>query len=115
MWKEEKKMSETLPKMLPGVVCAQMVRCGKPNCKCARGELHGPYHFRFWRDDGRLRKQYVKAADLAAVQAACELRRKEQKAMRASQRRNVGDLHSLLAQIKQYEESIIGLMKGKNL
>jgi transcriptional regulator with XRE-family HTH domain len=27
--------------------------------------LHGPYHYRFWREGGRLRKQYVKPAELA--------------------------------------------------
>lgn len=108
-------MSETLPKMLPGVVCAQMVRCGKPKCKCARGELHGPYHFRFWRDGGRLRKQYVKAADVAEQQAACEARRQGQKAVRESQKRHAEVLRWLLAQIRQYEEDVAGLTKDKNL
>ena len=41
---------KTIPVKLEGVVIRQMVRCGKPNCECARGELHGPYHYRYWRD-----------------------------------------------------------------
>ena len=57
---------------LPGAVCPQFVRCGTPGCKCATGDLHGPYYYRFWREDGRLRKVYVKRADVAAVRAACE-------------------------------------------
>ena len=108
------KKAETLPKMLPGVVCAQMVRCGKPNCKCARGELHGPYYFRFWRDGGRLRKQYVRAADLAATQAACEGRRNEQRAVRVSRKLGADELHSLLAQLRQYEETIASFIKDKD-
>jgi uncharacterized protein DUF6788 len=28
---------------LPGAVCEQWKRCGKPNCRSGAGELHGPY------------------------------------------------------------------------
>ena len=34
-------------------------KCGKPNCKCARGELHGPYLVAYYREGKRLRKRYV--------------------------------------------------------
>jgi hypothetical protein len=37
----------------------ERVRCGKPGCKCARGELHGPYTYKYWREAGKLRKAYV--------------------------------------------------------
>lgn len=39
----------------------ERVRCGKAGCKCAgkNGELHGPYWYAYWRDDGRLRSRYV--------------------------------------------------------
>jgi hypothetical protein len=72
-----------LPKIsidkLPGAVCTQYIRCGKPNCKCAHGQLHGPYHYRFWRDNkGRQHKEYVKKADLERVRAACLANCKEQ-------------------------------------
>ena len=69
---------EPLPKTLPGVVCAQRVRCGKPGCRCARGPGHLAY-YRFWRDGGRLRKRYVRRADLAAVRAACAARQCERR------------------------------------
>ena len=72
------KTPEPLPKTLPGVVCAQRVRCGKPGCRCARGQRHLAY-YRFWREGGRLRKRYVRRADLAAVRAACEARRRERR------------------------------------
>ena len=67
------RKTSSLPELLPetgpgevavadGAVCAQVVKGGKPNCKCARGELHGPYFYRFTRDQyGRLHKQYAKA------------------------------------------------------
>jgi hypothetical protein len=70
----ERNMAKTLPKILPGVVCAQWVRCGRPSCRCAGGRLHGPYHYRFWREGGRLRKAYVKRSELDQVRARCQAR-----------------------------------------
>ena len=55
----------------PGTLVGQMVRCGKPNCKCSRGELHGPYFWRCYRLGGRIVKYYVRKADLTATRAAC--------------------------------------------
>jgi hypothetical protein len=72
------KNREPLPKTLPGVVCAQRVRCGKPGCRCADGQGHLAY-YRFWREGGRLRKRYVRRADLTAVRAACEARQRERR------------------------------------
>ncbi len=41
--------------------CYQLekIRCGKPNCKCAKGELHGPYWYRYEKKQGRLRSKYI--------------------------------------------------------
>src|SRR5687768_3395699 len=61
------KTAETLPKR--SALCAQWKRCGKPACHCTRGELHGPYWCLFWRERGRLRKRYVRLADVEAVHA----------------------------------------------
>ena len=35
------------------------VKCGKPRCRCAEGELHGPYWYAYAWQDGRIRKRYV--------------------------------------------------------
>jgi hypothetical protein len=61
-----------LPKIvpLPGVLLANGVRCGKPACRCTRGELHGPYLYRRWREGGRQRRQYVPQRDAARLTAA---------------------------------------------
>ncbi|HEX5733359.1 MAG TPA: DUF6788 family protein [Blastocatellia bacterium] len=37
----------------------EMVRCGKEGCRCARGDLHGPYRYRYWREAGRIRSKYL--------------------------------------------------------
>ena len=79
------KNPDPLPKIpLPGVVRPQWVRCGRLGCRCARGELHGPYHYRFWREGGRLRKAYVPPAELGQVRAQCEARRQERWEHRAA-------------------------------
>jgi hypothetical protein len=28
------------------------VRCGKKNCHCAEGKLHGPYWYAYWNEGG---------------------------------------------------------------
>ena len=71
----ETESVETLPKTLPGVVCAQWRKCGNADCRCARGDLHGPYFARFWRQGGRLRKAYVRKADVEDVRERCQARR----------------------------------------
>jgi hypothetical protein len=78
MSRDANKTQEPLPKTLRGVVCAQRVRCGKAGCRCARGQGHLAF-YRFWREGRRLRKCYVRRADLAAVRAACEARRRERR------------------------------------
>jgi hypothetical protein len=40
----------------------EWVKCGKARCRCREGRLHGPYTYKYWREDGRLRKAYVKRA-----------------------------------------------------
>jgi len=76
------KSGNLLPKMLPGSVCAQMVRCGKQNCKCQRGQLHGPYSYYFSRKGSTLVKRYVPKADVWRIQYACDRYRAVEKQKR---------------------------------
>jgi hypothetical protein len=74
-----KKSAEMLPKILRlagsnGSLQAQRVRCGKANCRCARGELHEGYHYFFARIGGRQFKVYVRRADVPAVRAVIQAR-----------------------------------------
>jgi hypothetical protein len=69
--------AETLAKTLyktPALV-GHRVRCGKPHCRCATGQGHGPYWFLHWRDGGTQRRRYVRQADVAAVRTVIERRR----------------------------------------
>ena len=92
--------SKALPKTLPGVVRPQWVTCGRSNCRCRRGLLHGPYYYRFWREGGRLRKQYVKAVHLDRIRAACEARRKRRQELVATRE----DWRELVTIVKEAEK-----------
>lgn len=37
----------------------ERVRCGKVNCRCSGGELHGPYWYAYWTEGGRTRSRYI--------------------------------------------------------
>ena len=53
--------------VLRGALASQGRRCGKPTCRCARGELHGPYtYLSVPGPGGRSRMIYV-PAELAEV------------------------------------------------
>jgi len=58
---------------LPGVLRAEGVRCGKPTCRCATGERHGPYLYRRWREDGRQLRAYVGPGEAAYAREATQL------------------------------------------
>jgi hypothetical protein len=95
------KHAESLPKMLPGVVRPQWVRCGRPGCRCVQGERHGPYYYRFWREAGKLKKAYVRPADLEQVRAWCEAHRQARQELRAGWEIWRG----LLAALRQLEQA----------
>src|SRR5690348_17971589 len=52
--------------LLAGSLTGQSRRCGRPGCRCADGEPHGPYAYYTPRPAGRGRARYVPAA-LAGV------------------------------------------------
>ena len=53
-------------------VCAQYVKCGKTNCKRASGQTHGPYFAAFWKENGQIRKRYIKLADVEQMRELSE-------------------------------------------
>lgn len=68
-------MSKVQPEREPlkGALVAERKRCGKKNCRCTRGHLHGPYYYRRWREwNGRQRKQYVPRDKVPQVRKALE-------------------------------------------
>jgi hypothetical protein len=103
-----RKVSEPLPKiseslMLNGAVCAQFKRCGKPNCRCSRGELHGPYYYRFMWYGGRVVKEYVRKSDVAETRKACARYRILQNKLLAGRQRYTQMIATLKSQLRGIE------------
>lgn len=55
--------------VLTGSLVEQTRRCGKPGCRCAEGEAHGPYAYFVPKVAGRGRAKYVPSSLIAAVRA----------------------------------------------
>jgi len=82
--KSEKVLPKTMSQITNGGVYAQRVRCGKSNCKCARGETHTGFYF-YTRRNGKLIKFYIRKAEVAGFsrlvkQATTEARARRQSA-----------------------------------
>ena len=97
------KKCRSFPKMeaLPGSLHAERKRCNRPNCRCARGERHGPYFYLFWREGGKQHKRYLRAEEVDAVQAACAARRARDARRRAALAASRELWRSLTARLKE--------------
>ncbi len=95
------KTQKVLPKTMPGTVHVQYVRCGKSNCKCAGGELHGAYYYHFVRVGGRLRKRYLKASEIDETRKACFRRQCEEKTRRLQAKTVWNQLRELRSNLRE--------------
>jgi hypothetical protein len=81
-----RRLARALPaveELLRGAPLTQGRRCGKPGCRCARGELHGPYtYLSLGRERGRSRLVYVPAALAEAVARRVEASARIEAALR---------------------------------
>jgi hypothetical protein len=97
---EEKKNADSLPKILAmarsnGTLQQQWVRCGKANCKCSRGRLHGPYFYLFVSMSDGLWKSYVRRHDVPMVRAVIAERQRQRSLLQFE----VRQAHNLLRQM----------------
>lgn len=86
--RDPKKRADSLPKILTlaagfGSLQTQRIRCGKPSCKCARGELHEGYHYLYLPPSAGLSKVYVRRADVPIVREVIEGRKRQAAAFRS--------------------------------
>ena len=57
--------------LLNGHIQKRRVRCGKQNCKCARGEKHIAY-YHVWYSDGQRFQKYVRRSQVEKLRSACQ-------------------------------------------
>ena len=103
----ETKNGESTSKIEPleGYLEAQMVRCGKANCKCSKGELHGPYYIRRWERRGKKCSKYVKKGELSSVKAGISARKQQREELKEFVR-SINESSTL---IRQYYKRILGI------
>jgi hypothetical protein len=101
--KTAKVLPKTTQDIQNGGLYLQRVRCGKANCKCARGEVHSAYYF-FTRRNGKLIKQYVRKAEVEAFSEIVN----QSKALKAQKRTSAKQSNELLKRlrvsVREYEQ-----------
>jgi len=83
----EKQRQKTLsyllnPKdMVAGSIYSIYKKCGNKNCRCAKGELHGPFSYLSRKEDGLTKLTFVRRADEDKITQQAQNYRKYTKAM----------------------------------
>jgi len=90
-------------------ICKQFGRCGKEQCRCKSGHLHGPYYYEFYSEDGRLRERYIRKADAERVFTMYSVYRERQK-QRVADRREFAGMRRELRTIKRMFAQLESLM-----
>ncbi len=65
--------------------------------------MHGPYWYLMWRQEGRLRKRYVRPAEVEAVRAACDAERERVRRWRRVKRAAQQQYRELLPLLREIE------------
>lgn len=107
--RREKKSESFTPKIAPlrGGILTQFKSCGRFNCKCANGSLHGPYYYRVWMVQGIRYKSYVKKTDFDRVNAGIEAFR----ARRHEQRQADAELRTMLREIRETSRNVYAILR----
>ena len=58
--------------MVSGSIYATYKKCGNKNCRCAKGELHGPFNYISKRVDGKTILTFVRKADESKITKEAE-------------------------------------------
>jgi len=67
--------------MVAGSIYTVYKKCGNKNCRCARGKLHGPFHYLSRKIGGKTKLTFVRRADEDIVEEKAYDYRKYIKAM----------------------------------
>jgi hypothetical protein len=106
-----KKKSEKLPPKIlagKGTLEVRYVKCGRPNCKCAKGEMHGPYTYVRTYRGGKRRRVYVKSNNVSKLKET----RSEHKESRASSRDLLQLIRKLNRQMKDNRAMMQSILRG---
>ena len=77
--------------MMAGSLVEQYVSCGKPGCRCARGQKHGPLYYLYWKEQGRSRSLYVPREKVSELRRQIQNYRRFQTQLAGRLRRQLRD------------------------
>ena len=77
--------------MMAGSLVEQYVTCGKPRCRCTRGQKHGPLYYLYWKEQGRSRSLYVPREKVSELRRQIQNYRRFQTELRSLLRRQLRD------------------------
>jgi hypothetical protein len=80
-----------LQPMLAGSLVGQYVTCGKPRCRCTRGQKHGPLYYLYWKEQGRSRSLYVPREKVSELRRQIQNYRRFQTQLAGQLRRQLRD------------------------
>ncbi len=105
----EKKSAGFTRKIAPlrGGLVREMIRCGRANCKCANGSLHGPYYYRVWMARGIRHKAYVKKAEVERIKATIETFR----AQRRKQQASAAEVKTMMRESRQDRRNVYAILR----
>ena len=104
------KTAEDIPN---GGLYSQRVRCGKANCKCARGELHTGFYF-FTRRNKKLVKIYVRKAEIECFAGLVRQSVSDRKQNRRTSKSNFVLLKEMRQMLRERNQLIKSLKEYKN-
>ncbi len=108
--KTVKMLPKTASEIQNGGLYLQRVRCGKQNCKCARGESHTAYYF-FTRRGRKLTKFYIRKSELKSFATLANQAAEERKVIRRTTKSNQQLLKNL-RQLLHERNLLINNLKG---
>ena len=86
---------------------AQYKRCGRDNCRCAKGFKHGPFFYHVWYVQGIRYKSYVKKADFDRINAGIEAFQ----AQRQQQQQSAAELTNMLREIREANCNVYAILR----
>lgn len=83
----------------------EKIKCGKKSCRCARGELHGPYWYAYYRENGRMRCEYIgkNLPVLVSLVSRAQNAQKESEAERQKSAAIVAELRETLKNLRSLD------------
>jgi uncharacterized coiled-coil DUF342 family protein len=86
---------------LSGSLRRRMIRCGKKNCRCRKGQLHGPYNY-FVPSKCRGKWQYITEEDITKIEQGVADWKKQKKID--------AEIKDVSARLKEIKREVTGLI-----